>query len=411
MEFKDRLKAARRHAKLNQGELAAKAGITQTSISDLERGKSKATAHVVKIADACGVSAKWLSDEIGPMLAPGSTSSSGESNVSPAAKPTKSFRYPVVSWVAAGAWAEAVEPYPAGISDTYEFSEYDSKGPAFWLTVKGDSMTAPAGQSITEGTLILVDTEAEVSPGKLVVAKLPDSNEATFKKLVSDGGRLFLKPLNPSYPIEAVDENCRIVGVVVQALQKLQGLKRFIATNSEGVPQYTATYEAGSRCQGGAEDVQSSDLRDCPLCAETIKKAAVKCEHCGAEIEPARAPKLKNGWVASTACRDEEEQRRTIEAIASTGLPVVPMIGLAVGAGPFETKEEAERAVITMRDGHRLFSEIVYRDSLVEVSRRDDESPEAWRQVIQDIGDTAGISIEHLDDGAVRIGWREYCDS
>ena len=142
------------------------------------------------------------------------------SNVSIAPQPTKSFRYPVISWVAAGAWAEAVEPYPAGFSDSYEFSEYDSKGTAFWLKVKGDSMTAPAGQSVTEGTLILVDTEAEVAPGKLVVAKLPDSNEATFKKLVSDGGRLFLKPLNPSYPIEAVDENCRIVGVVVQALQK-----------------------------------------------------------------------------------------------------------------------------------------------------------------------------------------------
>ncbi|UQS92496.1 helix-turn-helix domain-containing protein [Pseudomonas chlororaphis subsp. piscium] len=219
MEFKDRLKAARRHAKLNQAELAAKAGITQTSISDLERGKSKATAHVVKIADACGVSAKWLSDEIGPMT---STAGSGpaESNVSIAVQPSRSFRYPVISWVAAGAWSEAVEPYPAGISDTYEFSEYDSKGPAFWLKVKGDSMTAPAGQSITEGTLILVDTEVEVAPGKLVVAKLPDSNEATFKKLVSDGGRLFLKPLNPGYPIEPVDENCRIVGVVVQALQK-----------------------------------------------------------------------------------------------------------------------------------------------------------------------------------------------
>lgn len=53
----------------------------------------------------------------------------------------------------------------------------------------------------------------------------------------------------------------------------------------------------------------------------------------------------------------------------------------------------------------------VQRIQLVEVSRRDDESPEAWRQVIQDIGDTAGISVEHLDDGAVRIGWRGYCDS
>nr|WP_188128523.1 DUF1654 domain-containing protein [Pseudomonas proteolytica] len=53
----------------------------------------------------------------------------------------------------------------------------------------------------------------------------------------------------------------------------------------------------------------------------------------------------------------------------------------------------------------------VQRIQLVEVSRRDDESPEAWHQIIQDIGDTAGIRIEHLDDGAVRIGWREYCDS
>ena len=53
----------------------------------------------------------------------------------------------------------------------------------------------------------------------------------------------------------------------------------------------------------------------------------------------------------------------------------------------------------------------VQRIQLVEVSRRDDESPEAWHQVIQDIGDTAGIRVEHLEDGAVRIGWREYCDS
>ncbi|MHA6235225.1 LexA family protein [Pseudomonas mohnii] len=218
MEFKDRLKTARRHAKLNQIELAARAGITQTSISDLERGKSKATAHVVKIADACGVSAIWLSDNIGQMT--DGISDSSESNVSETHQQTESYRYPVISWVAAGAWAEAVEPYPAGFSDRYEFSEYDSKGPAFWLEVKGDSMTSPVGQSITEGTLILVDTEAEAAPGKLVIAKLPDSNEATFKKLVNDGGKLFLKPLNPAWRIEPFTEDCRIVGVVVRALQK-----------------------------------------------------------------------------------------------------------------------------------------------------------------------------------------------
>jgi SOS-response transcriptional repressor LexA len=143
-----------------------------------------------------------------------------ESNVSTAPQLKQSFRYPVISWVAAGAWSEAVEPYPAGFSDRYEFSEYDSKGPAFWLEVKGDSMTSPVGTSIAQGSLILVDTEVEAAPGKLVVAKLPDSNEATFKKLVSDGGKLFLKPLNPAYRIEEFTEDCRIVGVVVQATQK-----------------------------------------------------------------------------------------------------------------------------------------------------------------------------------------------
>ncbi|UVM02296.1 XRE family transcriptional regulator [Pseudomonas atacamensis] len=212
----ERLKEARKHAKLTQAKLAAVSGVEQPLISQLETGKNLQSAHLPKFAHICGVSAIWLSDNIGPMV----VDSKEKSNVSVASQPAQSYRYPVISWVSAGSWAEAVEPYPAGISDNYEFSEYDSKGSAFWLTVKGDSMTAPAGQSITEGTLILVDTEAEVVPGKLVVAKLPDSNEATFKKLVSDGGRLFLKPLNPSYPIEPFDENCRIVGVVVRALQK-----------------------------------------------------------------------------------------------------------------------------------------------------------------------------------------------
>lgn len=107
-----------------------------------------------------------------------------------------------------------------------------------------------------------------------------------------------------------------------------------------------------------------SDSRPCPMCAETIKNAAVKCKHCGAEVQAIEAPRLKNGWVATTACRDIEEQERTREAISALGLPVVPMVGLSVGAGPFGTKDEAKDALKQMRDGPRLFSEIVYRDSV-----------------------------------------------
>ncbi|MNP83655.1 hypothetical protein D3C76_1826680 [compost metagenome] len=46
------------------------------------------------------------------------------------------------------------------------------------------------------------------------------------------------------------------------------------------------------------------------------------------------------------------------------GLPVVSMTGLAVGAGPYETKDEAKQALAILRDGPRIYSEIVYRDSV-----------------------------------------------
>lgn len=216
MEYKDRVKAARKHARLTQVELGKLVGIDQASISDLERGRSGRSSYNASIAKACGVSALWLEKGTGTML---DSAVPEPSNVAPAEQP--SFRYPVISWVAAGAWAEAIEPFPPGYSDRYELSDYDSKGVAFWLEVKGDSMTSPVGTSITEGMMILVDTEAEAISGKLVVAKLADSNEATFKKLVIDGGRRFLKPLNPAYPLEICAEGCRIVGVVVRAMMKL----------------------------------------------------------------------------------------------------------------------------------------------------------------------------------------------
>ena len=219
MEFKDRIKIARKHARLTQLQLAEKAGLDQTSISNLERGKSQGSNFTAQIAEACKVSAIWLAEGKGEMESAGHHPE--PSNVSMIEQPNMMFRYPVISWVAAGAWSEAVEPFPPGYSDRYEMSEYDSKGPAFWLEVKGDSMTSINGQSVPEGTFILVDTEADVQSGKLVIAKLADSNEATFKKLVEDGGRRFLKPLNPAYPIEMCADGCKIVGVVVRALMKL----------------------------------------------------------------------------------------------------------------------------------------------------------------------------------------------
>lgn len=60
MELKDRIKQARKHARLTQKELSKKIGITQPSLSELETGKSLSTSYIASIARACGVDPFWL---------------------------------------------------------------------------------------------------------------------------------------------------------------------------------------------------------------------------------------------------------------------------------------------------------------------------------------------------------------
>lgn len=69
--------------------------------------------------------------------------------------------------------------------------------------------------------MVLVDTEVDAENGKLVVAKLTDVNEATFKKFIVDSGQKYLKALNPAFPILPINGNCKIIGVVVDAKLKL----------------------------------------------------------------------------------------------------------------------------------------------------------------------------------------------
>ena len=129
------------------------------------------------------------------------------------------FRYPVSDWQTTCEVREsdAASYTKASGKQRFELTDYHARGPAFWLTVAGDSMTAPSGQSIAEGMLILVDPAAEAVPGKLVIAQWPDSPEAIFRKLDEEGGQRYLVPLNPTWPKALFTDECRIVGVVVQA--------------------------------------------------------------------------------------------------------------------------------------------------------------------------------------------------
>lgn len=213
----DRLYSVMQQRGWSEGELSRRSGIKQPTIHRIITGESKdpRQGNVERLAFALGIDAAWLRSGKG-----GSERQS--SNVAFVQNKDDVYRYPVVSWVAAGAWSEAIALYEPGGEYLYETSDYCSKGQAFWLEVKGDSMTSPAGISIPQGMMILVDPEADAINGSLVVARISNGQEATFKKLVIDGGTNYLKALNPAYPVIVCDEGCEIVGVVVEAKLKLR---------------------------------------------------------------------------------------------------------------------------------------------------------------------------------------------
>jgi len=53
----------------------------------------------------------------------------------------------------------------------------------------------------------------------------------------------------------------------------------------------------------------------------------------------------------------------------------------------------------------------VQKIQVITVTKLEAEPAEAWQQVLQEIEETSGVRMERLESGAVRIGWREYCEA
>lgn len=130
----------------------------------------------------------------------------------------RQYEYPLFSSVQAGPFSE-VGSYTASDAKAWVETTRKASANAFWLEVKGHSMTAPQGvrPSFPEGMLILVDPAEDVEPGDFCVASINGDSEVTFKKYDRDAGVSYLVPLNPAYRVLDCDHTCRIIGKVVKA--------------------------------------------------------------------------------------------------------------------------------------------------------------------------------------------------
>ncbi len=224
-----RLKAVymekKRELGLTQESLASACGWeSQGSVSQYLNGKIPLNVEAaVKFAKALRVSVSDFSPRLAANLAELTDehvtgcsnvqhASVDSANVEPG--PERTGRVPLISWVKAGGWAAAVDVL--GPDEAYDWIEtgVTVHPHTFALRVQGDSMEP----EFAAGSILVVEPELEAAPGDYVIAK-NGNDEATFKQLVRDGADLYLKPLNPRYPIKPLGSS-RIIGVVRESVKR-----------------------------------------------------------------------------------------------------------------------------------------------------------------------------------------------
>ncbi|NVZ53932.1 helix-turn-helix domain-containing protein [Pseudomonas sp. B6002] len=204
------VKANMKDRKVTQDQLAERLGMSQGGVGHwLNKRRVPSLEDMNRLLQALGL------DELEVVLE--IRERGAEQVLLPIKHYTPYFRYPVSDWKGLCEIREEPARYDA---QRFELTDYRCEGEAFWLPVTSDAMAAPSGLSVGAGMMILVDPAIEAEPGRLVVAQWANSTHATFRQLMEESGQLYLTPLNPTYPKQLLTDDCRILGVVVQATAK-----------------------------------------------------------------------------------------------------------------------------------------------------------------------------------------------
>ena len=208
------IRRRREHLQMGQKGLAEMSGLEQGNISRMERGLQDIPHDkIVAVAKALGTTPGrlYLAAEMDGQEA---------TEESTAYQLTQSLgvrHIPLISWVEAGSFAEAVDSYARGTGARMIQTSLKVGRLAYALEVHGNSMNNPRDErrSFPSGTIIIVDPHREYRNGALIIARLDDEAETTFKQYVEDAGRRMLAPLNPQFPAIPIDQPLIYCGTVV----------------------------------------------------------------------------------------------------------------------------------------------------------------------------------------------------
>lgn len=192
---------------MSQVDLARAVGVSAPAVHDWVKGKIKnlSAQNADKVSRALHINSHWLLHGRGPRDVHSNT----------AAGPAVRGMVPLISWVQAGTWGEAIDLLQPGDGEEWLPCAAAHSVHTYALRVEGDSMTAPYGRSYPHDCIIFVDPEqiGGIVNGDRVIAKAAGANLVTFKVYVEDGPLRFLRPLNPQYP--TITGEFRLLGKVI----------------------------------------------------------------------------------------------------------------------------------------------------------------------------------------------------
>lgn len=199
---------------MKQGDLAEAAGLEQGNISRMERGLQD-IPHSKLVALA-----KALETTAGRIYLDAEATSQEIAEGATAFHLTQAMgirHVPLISWVEAGSFAEAVDSYARGTGARMIQTSMKVGRLAYALEVHGNSMlnTRDDRRSFPNGTVIVVDPARELRSGSMIIARLADEAETTFKQYIEDAGRRLLVPLNQQFPVIPIDQPMTYCGTVV----------------------------------------------------------------------------------------------------------------------------------------------------------------------------------------------------
>lgn len=204
---------------IKQADIARATGKSTAAVSKWINGENIPKAeNLIIIASLLKTTPEWLLsgvDSRRPHDDSQLPTDDGFYNVKALDNNTKQTAIPVIGFVQAGKWKEAINH---GVMDIY-YSSTDLSAHAFVVFVQGRSMYP----EFDEGDKLVIDPNIYPNPGDYVIA-INGKHEVTFKKfrprgLNDQNQEVFeLVPINPDYPTLRSDrEKIQIIGTVIES--------------------------------------------------------------------------------------------------------------------------------------------------------------------------------------------------